>query len=105
MNEFDDFWNDILEMLEQLRSIVSDDKKRYIEDIDLIFDKEKRLIYVTIPFPLDVKIDSISIENGHLIIQASNGRRYYKAIDLTVPLKRVVTYSLKNGVLDITIEY
>jgi len=105
MNEFDDFWDDLIDMLEQLRSLVADDRKRYTEDIDLIFDKDKRLIYVTLPFPLDVKINSISINDGNLVIQASNGRSYYKAIDLTVPLKRVVSYSLKNGVLDITIEY
>ncbi len=105
MDEFDEFWDGIIRMLEDLRQIVGGDRvRRYREDIDLVFDKDKRLIYVTMPFP-DVKIKNISIEDNQLVIEASNGKSYYQTLDLAVPLRRVVEYSLNNGVLDITIEY
>ena len=100
----DDFWDEILEMLSELQKLFGETRTRP-EDIDVIFDRDKHLIYITMPLRNISKIKEIAIENGKLVIWASNGQVVYRELNLHLPIKSVASYSLKNGVLDITLEY
>jgi len=99
----DAFWDDIIDMLSELRKLLGE-TSRY-DDIDIIFDRDKHLIYVTMPLRHITEIREISVEDGVLYIWAKNGQMTYKELDLNLPIKSIVSYSFKNGVLDIVLEY
>jgi len=100
----DDFWDEILDLLANLRALLGEDR-HITEDMDVIFDREKRRIYVSMPLRHIKEVKDVAVEHGNLYILAKNGEVFYREIKLELPIKALVSYSFKNGVLDIILEY
>jgi len=101
----DDFWDFIKDMMREIDEFFSGSEIKRHGDVDIQLNPANKELYVTMPLQ-GLHIESISYDNGELIIQhkCSNGKRHWKVIPLASKIKQIKSYTFKNGILDIVME-